>query len=411
MSNNIYNILWIDDNHENLAAFKRKAKTRGIELKAFKSLEGGMAELSNNHKDFHGVLLDAYFYKNEDDQIESEIKTHVYRAKERIGDFPEKFHIHIFTGDENLCEDKDFNDIFFDKVYCKLHKEKIDSLFDSIKKSAEEQPAFQLRQKYRRVFEVCHDKYLGSKSYETLIDLFKKVDTIDDFDTTKDYLITIRKIIEKLVEKLVEKNLIPNEIYYGNKEIKGGFNASVKFICNNINRSNFTLVKNYMHPTLAYFFDKLGLMVQDVQHDKKDLRLFVDEYITQIKSPYLFNSLVFQLMDVLIWFKNFIDQNPDPEENKKLWVEIDRIDNNNNISIEGNVINLHPDGFAFFKPKGATSYSDNIHITKSDVLKFKLIKGPSYLFEYISFQDNNSGQTKTQVKNIQLIETTEESSI
>lgn len=378
MSNHTYNILWIDDNHENLGAFKRKAKGRGLELKAFKSLEGGMAELEKNHPDYDAVLLDAYFYKNEDDPIESEIKTHVYRAKERIGDLPKKFLIHIFTGDENLCEDKDFNDVFREKVYCKLHKEKIDDLFESLKKSAESLPDFQLRHKYRRVFEVCGDKYLGSKSFETLLDLLKKVDSINDFETTKDNLITIRKILERLVEKLAEINIIPNDIYYGNNETKGGFNPSIKFICNNKNASNFTLVNDYMHPTLAYFFDNLAFTAQDGQHVKKGLKLNVDGYITEIKSPYLFNSLVFQLMDVLIWFKNFLDQNPDPEKNKKLWQINDKIlSNNEETWVEGLYESLvQKNGFGIFKPSdggdtiGITPYLIKNHdLNVGDLLK------------------------------------------
>src|SRR5699024_6086643 len=87
-------------------------------------------------------------------------------------------------------------------------------------------------------------------------------------------------------------------------------------------------------------------VLQDGQHIKKNLKLHVDEYITQTKSPYLFRSLTFQLLDILIWFKNFIDQNPEPEQNKKLWKELNKETN----MIEGKCININKEGWGTFQP-------------------------------------------------------------
>lgn len=68
MENKVYEILWIDDEHEALMAFKGRARRNGIILAPFKSLEGGMTELEKNSAIYDGVLLDAKFFKEEDDQ-------------------------------------------------------------------------------------------------------------------------------------------------------------------------------------------------------------------------------------------------------------------------------------------------------------------------------------------------------
>ena len=182
-----------------------------------------------------------------------------------------------------------------------------------MKIAAEGQLDFQIRNEYKRVFEIGNDKYLGSKIYEPIINLLKQIKSTNDFEPTKDNLLPLRKIIENSFDRLFELGIIPEEIY------NAGLNPTVKFLCNNKNNSGYTVVKDFMHPSMAYFFDNLVFITQDSQHDKKGLKLYVDEYISNIKSPYLFKSLVFQVLDYLIWLKQFIDENPNPEVNKNLW--------------------------------------------------------------------------------------------
>ena len=64
----MYNILWIDDEHENLSGFLGRASVNGINLIPFKSLNGGMEELEKNYPFYDGVLLDAQIFENEDDE-------------------------------------------------------------------------------------------------------------------------------------------------------------------------------------------------------------------------------------------------------------------------------------------------------------------------------------------------------
>lgn len=405
-----YNVLWLEDEPEKNNTFIDRAEVDGIDLIQVFTVREFKKEFTDKFKTLDAVVLDA---KGREDSLQ-ENPSLVALNKALVvlneNNHNKKMPYFILSGYLGNDENQSAREMLSDKVIYIKGEDEV-KLIRDLKAAANQQEGTQIRHKYSRVFEVCNDKYLGAKSYEPLMDLFKRVETIENFETTKDNLITVRKIIEKLVEKLVEKNIIPNEIYYGNTEtkVKGGFNPSVKFICNNKNGSNFTLENNFMHPTLAYIFDNLVFVIQDSQHDKRDLKLYVDEYITQTKSPYLFKSLVFQLMDVLIWFKDFIDQNPDPEENKKLWRKVVE-ENEENNWIEGKVIKSVSKDFAFFRPKGATKDSDNIYIHKSNVVKFNLTDGLEINATSVFFQEPN-GETKTQVKNIQLIETTEESSI
>jgi hypothetical protein len=312
MSNKVYHILWVDDEHEVMPAFKRLALDYDLKLVPFKSLEAGMAELEKNIVLYDGVLLDAKFFEKEDDIPDTEDTDYVHRAKERILQLPKKFDIHILTGQAEAFDSRTFKQAFT-KVFRKGISDDEDAMFNSLKVTAEGQLDFQIRNEYKRVFEIGNEKYLGSKIYEPIINLLKQIKSTNDFEPTKDNLLPLRKIIENSFDKLFELGIIPEEIY------KAGLNPIVKFLSNNKNNSGYSAVKDFMHPSMAYFFDNLVFITQDSQHDKKGLKLNVDEYISNIKSPYLFKSLVFQLLDYLIWLKQFIDENSNPEVNSNLW--------------------------------------------------------------------------------------------
>lgn len=366
MSDNIYNILWVDDEYEKLGATIRSAKDFGLKLIPFKSFEAGVAELEKNLTYFDGILLDAKFFEKENDVAGSEDTDYVHRAKERILQLPKKFDIHILTGQAEAFEDKTFNKVFT-KVFRKGVSDDEDALFNSLRNASEKQEDFQIRHEYQRVFEIGQDKYLGKKVLELLLNLIKQVKSKSDFEVTKDNLLSLRKIIENLVDKLFQLNLIPEEIH------KSGLNSSVKFLCNNKSNFGYTVTKEYMHPSMAYFFDNLVFMVQDSQHDKIGLKFYVDEYISQVKSPYLFKSLAFQMLDILIWLKQFIDEHPNPEDNQRLWtrIEISKVEGNESSLIgqlrqdeKGNYY-LNDYIFSYETIHGNYNIGDKMEITKS----------------------------------------------
>lgn len=70
-------------------------------------------------------------------------------------------------------------------------------------------------------------------------------------------------------------------------------------------------------------------------------------YKKNIHSNYLFYALTFQVMDLILWFRTYSDANADVKVNQSNWLPAIGSDQGWKI---GSVINLSPDGFAFFKP-------------------------------------------------------------
>src|SRR5690606_18643107 len=170
-----YNILWIDDEHETLTGTKGRAKRNGINLIPFKSLNSGMDELERNYPFYDGVLLDAKFFENEDDIKGTEDTYNVHRAKEQLLQLKKKFEIFVLTGQAEAYEDKTFKKSFT-KVYKKGSDDEIDRLFVDIIKAASSQTDTQLRHSYRRVFDVCTEKYVGEYAGQDLLNLLKVED-------------------------------------------------------------------------------------------------------------------------------------------------------------------------------------------------------------------------------------------
>lgn len=201
-----YNILWIDDEHETLSGTKGRAKRNGINLIPYKSLDGGMSELEHNYPYYDGVLLDAKFFENEDDEAGSEDTYASFRAKDRILQLPKKFEIFILTGQAEAYEDRTFKKAFT-KVYEKGKDEDVNRLFNDIKEAAKGQLDTQLRHSFKRVFDLCTERYVGELAGQDLLNLLK---VNDESDIDNDFN-TIRKIVEDLFTAFHKYNLLPIE--------------------------------------------------------------------------------------------------------------------------------------------------------------------------------------------------------
>lgn len=125
------NILWIDDQHDEMLPFKGRAKRNGIILHGFKSVESGYKELERNPTQYDAVLLDINLFEFEDDVSGSENVGSLFSAKEKIMLLPKKFEIFILTGQVEIFSSNDFK-LSFPHTYLKGSDQAIDQLFKDI---------------------------------------------------------------------------------------------------------------------------------------------------------------------------------------------------------------------------------------------------------------------------------------
>ena len=206
MNQPLYKILWIDDEHEALTGFIGRAKRNRIKLIPFKSLNSGVNELEMNYPQYDGVLLDAKFFENENDQPGTEDTSASFRAKERILQLPKKFEIFVLSGQAEAYENNTYK-MAFANVYEKGKDIDIERLFTNIKEAAQQQIDTQIRFTYQRAFSVCTEKYLGKNTERTLLHLLKVQETTN----SEDYFNSIRKVVEDLFRAFNKFDLIPSK--------------------------------------------------------------------------------------------------------------------------------------------------------------------------------------------------------
>ncbi|MFD2939706.1 hypothetical protein [Flavobacterium notoginsengisoli] len=391
MEDIVYNILWIDDEHETLTGTKGRAKRNGIQLIPFKSLNAGMSELEQNYPFYDGVLLDAKFFENEDDIEGSEDTDNVHRAKEQLLQLKKKFEIFVLTGQAEAYEDSTFNKAF-KKVYKKGSDEDIERLFEDIKNAAANQEDTQLRHSYKRVFDVCNEKYIGEMSGQDILNLLK----VNDETNIDNHFNTIRKIVEDIFVAFAKFNLLPSEFVSPSVSL----NESSKFLAGKSPDGVFFTEKGYQHKEEAHLPKQIAFYLRNILSVTQagSHRSEIDSFVKSLKTSFLLKSVFFQLLDVIVWFKTYVDSNPKTQNWFKVEADTDINDIETDTIISGIVINLNTQkGFAFFKPNTG---SDNIFIPPHLVANYSLVNDNPVEVAVEEYIDNRTFETKTRVSKI-----------
>jgi hypothetical protein len=308
MENKTYNILWIDDEYETLGGTIGRAKRNGIILHGVKSRNGGLEELKKNYYRYDGILLDAKTFENEDDVRGSEDTLNAIRAKDEINSLQKKFEIFVLTGQAEAFDDKTFHKVF-ENVYKKGVEAEMERLWADLKAAADRQPDTQLRHDYKNVFELCYPGYIGESLEEDLLYVLK----IDEAPKFGPYFNSMRKVVEDLFIAFSRHGLLPEE--FVNPTVS--LNPSSIFLAGkwkSTHQFNFEhLEGTYLPEHIANSLRNILSVVQPGSH-----RSYVETYVRKSKTPYLLKSVLFQLLDVLVWFKYYLDSNPKREN----WVRM-----------------------------------------------------------------------------------------
>jgi hypothetical protein len=393
MEDIFYNILWIDDQHETFGGTKGRAKRNGINLIGFKSLNGGMSELERNYPFYDGVLLDAMFFENEDDKEGTEDTYNVHRAKERLLQLKKKFEVFVLTGQAEAYEDKTFKKAFT-KIYKKGSDSETDRLFVDIKYAASAQEDTQLRHHYKRIFDVCTEKYIGEYAGQDILNLLK---VNNDSDVDKN-LTAIRDIVQDLFSAFQKFNLLPLEFISPSVAL----NESSKFLTGKSIDGSYFSEKGFKHKDETHLPKQISINLRNILSivQPGSHRTEIDNHIRTVRSHYLMKSVLYQLFDILLWFRIYVDSNPITENwERNVTSQENEIIDNENI-IHGSVINVNTQkGFAFFKPD---SPGDNVFIPPNLVNDFSLQNYMPIQVMIEEYVDNRSGELKTKVKRISI---------
>lgn len=343
-----YKVLWIDDDCNTTGRdFIGQAEQDDVDITAFESHEEGIAFLEKNLNSFHAVILDAKVKHKKDDTV---IGLDGLRAsRDRLIELNNKVDLpyFIFTGQPDYQTNEVFKESYGD-FYIK--GEDNEKLIEELIKRIDNKEDYILQNEYRRVFEVCSEKYIGTESKKHLIKILASIRKPNEVFDDELYFTQIRIILELMFRAANKLGLLHNACI-----LNGKVNLSES--------SLFLAGKETLHLNvrcgISHFPKLIADSVQSIlfitgaaSHTtdpgiKNNIDLLAYRKIVQ--TPYLLYGLTFRLMDVLIWFKEYVDLNPKIEYNKKSWINTESIIHNSDW-IFGSIITIAENGYGTFKP-------------------------------------------------------------
>lgn len=299
-----YKVLWFDDEHESLEGIWREARDADIDLDGVSSAEEGIRILENNYDAYDAVLVDGLFHSKKGMSGRGYNPVAAGDVGRKLSALEvNKGHIPTFL----LSGQPDFRDnvngiiqtLGYDRFYDK--NENLDELWKNLKKAADDQPNTQIRHRYQRVFEVCTKQYIGETSATDLLDMLKLLDTSGNYRETKKFFGAIRQIMEDLFIACNRIGLVPNAFM----PASAALNETGRFLGGQREVRGYGLEPDVVPRVVGDLIDAILKMTQPGSH-----RAGVDAHLAIVQSSYLLQGVAYMLMDVLLWFRDFVDAPP-----------------------------------------------------------------------------------------------------
>jgi hypothetical protein len=310
-----YNVLWIDDKYLEMESFQILAEQNEIILDGYKSYEEAFEILEKNKKKYDAILLDGLFLEKKGQASGTEDVVALGMAIQKINELKSErnYPWFVLSGQDQFTKTES-SILKANKKRCfdKTDPRCFAILFKAIKDEANLNLETQIKQKYNKAFEICTDRYIGESSATKLLFLLITVEDQTKNHNTEDKLIAIRKIIELLFDVFVRIGILPSEISLS----EGSISKSSAFLRGE--NPSYKYNEQILHPVIAFQLKNILNITQDGAHVKQELKLGVDNFIVNQHTPYLFNCLIFQLLDILIWCKKYFDEHQNVIDNKNI---------------------------------------------------------------------------------------------
>ncbi len=319
----MYKVLWFDDEFAELELIADEALQYGVELVGYSNAEEGVEELQKNYTLYSAVVLDGLFFRKsgmEGDQVDQEAFGIVAKELSALKNKDVVIPWFIYSGQPSFVKDNNqlvniFKDNQFAKgrVFDKNGDNDLEELCEEIKDSVEAIDSIRIQHQFADVFEICKENYLGEEVRSRLINLISEKEKRSTRSNDHELFNPIRKILEKMFHKMNSIGLVPDDIVQNSGWISG-----VKWFIKGTHKE-FQLEEEFVNPIIVFQIEKLLDLTQDASHGEGNLKYRVDEYVMNSSNNYLYTSCVYQLLDILVWFKSLVDENPDKEKNILKW--------------------------------------------------------------------------------------------
>jgi len=355
-----YKVLWFDDEWEELEEISENALDLDIELIGVSNASDGLSILQNDLINYQGVILDGKFYMDATktgDEINDDAFGEVARFLHDLHTNGKILPWFILSGQPTFVHEVNtsvkllgISSYRKGKVFDK-NKDEDKELFKLLVEAVDDTPMLKAFVKHRAVFEICEKKYLGDQK-DRLYEIIKNLETAQA-NNPEDLFAPLRKILEKMIDRFAELEVLP----------KGLSLNDLKYFSSGRHRE-YDFYGEIIPPLIAHLFNSVIDVIQDACHLKDDLRFKVDEFVHSSGTAYLYQSTALAVLELIVWFRSYVDSLPNSVECRKLWKKIEAEVREESEWILGE-INSIKDGWGnFFSEDGRVRKSIPPHMTK-----------------------------------------------
>lgn len=287
------NVLLIDDLQDQMQEFKTVARQNRIIIKSsHTSAEDGLGELSNNISQYDAVILDGKAFKNKNQVPGTEgigsLIACIHGIEKIERENKRKIPFCVYTGYMEKVEEIYEKDI---QVFEKGTQR--EEVFTYLKEEVKKLPETEVIWQYSEVFELFDQGCLNLEYRDDLLHVLMNMESRQPQEL-RNSLSTIRNILEGIYKKLDDIGWLPDQVFTNN-------------------RLNLESCYRYISGLSVHDLDASDPLAPD--HIQYSLRVIKDissavgahDYKEPIHN-FTLKATVFAMLDVLLWFKEFVNE-------------------------------------------------------------------------------------------------------
>ena len=322
-------VLWIEDDPVVTNSYPAEAEQYDLQLVHFPCWDDAKVALESDFNRWEAIILDAKckVHAGSTDNAPQFLGnvilgiTSICQKKQR------PIPWYVLTGDgskevldsipENRQEwDGDWKKVFYEKTVDR------EFLYRRIRHRVKRAPSMFIHQHYSDVFNAIESLGIGDYVYNAMEDLLTQIhfSTL----TSKDYndkFKNVRTVIEDVFRSMMNNGMLPEQIKVNTAwscRILSGKDCydkkSEPVVTNCVNILPTVLEKNLME----MIFTSASYLHTDCKEDT-DTR-HTRPYLEAVgNTPYLLEGYALHLCDFILWYKKFLDDNPNQDINRTRW--------------------------------------------------------------------------------------------
>jgi hypothetical protein len=204
-----------------------------------------------------------------------------------------------------------------------------ESLFHRIKYHAQKSPRIQIQEMYRNVFDAIEKCSIDDEGYNALEDLLVAIHFPEQIEANdyNDKYVKARSILEYIFRSMSAHGMLPNWGKQVNLQWSSCLLSGMPATRNKDGKDIVVIEskKQVLPPVLKRVMKEMVIIIPAFCHsdNKEENEIKKEEYLKDVdSSTFLLKSFTYQLCDLILWYRNYLQEHPNAELNTLEWKDM-----------------------------------------------------------------------------------------